>query len=135
MDQDNIQIHNVIPFAQAADPIAFPFPDCRANPADPNDISCFTGGGPDCLANETCSDMCDLYCASLGPAYTQESSGCEGICQGEDPNSSKYRAQCVLHADCAEGLNLTINDVSCAGGSLGSPHAGVCQCECSAVGI
>ena len=41
----------------------------------------------------------------------------------------------MLHADCAEGLTLTIEDVSCAGGSVAAAHVGACQCECSAIGI
>ena len=40
-----------------------------------------------------------------------------------------------MHSNCAEGLDLTVDDVSCAGGSLGAPHAGQCQCECEASGI
>ncbi len=134
-DQDAIMKHDVASFANTEDPVSFPFTDCRVNPADAGDLSCFGAGGPSCIANQTCSDMCDLYCASLGPEYEQESSGCEGICQGEDPNSIKFGAVCVSHGDCAEGLELTIDDVSCAGGSLNSPHAGQCQCECLAQGI
>ena len=134
-DHDNHQKHDVAVFANGADPNSFPFTDCRVNPADVGDVSCFGLGSPACTANQTCSDMCDLYCASLGPPYIQEESGCEGICQGEDPNSTKFGATCQLHSDCAEGLELTIDDVSCAGGSLGAPHAGQCQCECEAFGM
>ncbi len=135
MDQDLILKHDVAVFANGADPISFPFLDCRVNPADPNDLSCFGAGGPACTANQTCSDMCDLYCASLGSTYKPDNSACEGICQGEDPNSIKFGATCVSHGDCAEGLELTIADVSCEGGSLGAAHAGQCNCRCRAEGI
>ena len=134
MDMDYVQKHDVGLFAQAADPDRFPFSDCRVNPDDENDLSCFGAGSPSCIAKQTCSDMCDLYCTSLGPAYKQVGSGCEGICEGEDPNSSKFGATCTSHAACAEGLSLTLNDARCAGG-FGAPHAGQCQCRCRAVGI
>ncbi len=135
MDQDIVQNHNVVPIAQAADPDRFPFPDCLTNPDDVNDLSCLGTGGPSCVANQTCSDMCDLYCASLGPAYKQSSSGCEGICQTQDPNHPKFGAACASHGACCRTTECNLDDISCQGGSLGAPHAGQCACVCQARGI
>ena len=72
--------------------------------------------------NAECEAMCELYCGTLGPAYEIYEASCEGYCQ-----SGPDGVQCSLHEDCPAE--------DCAGGSLGAPHAGLCQCSCIAQGI
>jgi len=127
MDQRVEQHHNVAEFANAQDPVTYPVPFCGLIDSD-----CLAGG-PDCNANDECSDMCDLWCASRGPNFVQEESGCEGFCQVE--SGPKDTAICITHADCCLNVNCTIDDVSCAGGSVNAAHVNSCQCECLAQGI
>ncbi len=128
MDQQVMMHHNVAIFANQTDPTTYPVATCGQ--LDPD---CLGQGGPDCNANDECSDMCDLWCDSLGPEFVQEESGCEGFCQATE--GPKLGATCTLHADCATSQQPTINDVSCTGGSVASAHRNACQCECVAMGV
>jgi hypothetical protein len=108
MDQDLTMHHDAGTIANAQDPVSFPTQYCDINdPVNPN---------------AECEDMCELYCGTLGPAYEIYESSCEGFCQ-----SGPAGVSCSLHEDCP--------NEDCAGGSLGAPHAGLCQCSCIAQGI
>ena len=110
LDQQLIANHDVGDIVVALDPNQF-FAGPFCNLPDPNQ------------GNQQCGAMCEVYCASLGPDFEVHVSDCEGYCQsGPDEDEA-----CVLHADCTDG--------GCAGGSLASPHAGVCSCFCLAAGI
>ena len=74
--------------------------------------------------------MCDLYCPTLGPAFIQSTSNCEGFCVG----GAKDGDSCTLHSDCCLG-QCTLDDGACSGGSLAVPHRNVCHCNCLAQGI
>ena len=116
MDQELVLNHNIGPVVNNLDPQQFPVQFCGL--LDPN------------RAHEECSDMCDLYCPTLGASFIQTSSNCEGFCVGGPLDG----ISCTLHSDCCVG-QCTLDDGACSGGSLVVPHRNVCHCNCLAQGI
>ena len=74
-----------------------------------------------CGSNAACASACDAHCAGFG-AFTRETSGCEGFCQGGGNND----AACTEDSDCPGG--------GCVGGNPVF-HPGICNCTCDGGGL
>ncbi len=78
-----------------------------------------------CDSQGSCATSCEAFCPTLGAAFVQANSSCEGVCQG----GSNADGVCTMDVECP-GTN-------CPGkeplpGGEGGPHAGVCNCNCIA---